>query len=253
MTGLIDTHAHLQFKELSVQVPAVLHRASEAGIDKIITVGVDSDDSRQAVELAAVYEQVWATVGVHPHAAHESQPAVDYMRELASRRKVVAIGECGFDFFRSQATPEEQETVVRLQIELALELGLPVIFHVREAFERFFAVLRDYPKLRGVVHSFTGGPTELDQVLAAGLQVALNGIMTFTKDAGQLEAAKQVPLENLLLETDCPYLSPAPNRGKTNEPARVADIAEFLAELRGEPVAQLSAQTTANAEALFGI
>jgi TatD DNase family protein len=253
MTALTDTHAHLQFDDFAGQVPAVLHRASEAGVEKIITVGVDSDDSRKAVALAATYERVWATVGVHPHAAHEAQPAVTYLRELATRRKVVAIGECGLDFFRSQATPDEQEGLLRLQIELALEVDLPLIFHVREAFEHFFAVTGDYPALRGVVHSFTGGPAELEQALAAGLNVALNGIMTFTKDQGQLEAARQVPLERLLLETDCPYLSPAPHRGKTNEPARVADIADFLAELRGESVEQLAAQTTANAEALFGV
>jgi TatD DNase family protein len=253
MTTLIDTHAHLQFDELSGQVPAVLHRAHEAGVEKIITVGVDTDDSRQAVVLAATYEQVWATVGIHPHEAGEAANAADYLRDLAARRKVVAIGECGFDFYRSRSSHEEQEAVVRTQIELALELNLPLIFHVREAFEHFFTVLRDYQPLRGVVHSFTGGPAELEQVLAAGLQVALNGIMTFTRDEAQLEAARVVPLERLLLETDCPYLSPAPHRGKTNEPARVAEIAAFLAELRGEPLEMLGTQTSANAEALFGI
>jgi TatD DNase family protein len=253
MAGLTDTHAHLQFDAFAGQVPAVVHRATEAGVSKIITVGVDTADSRKAIELAATYEQVWATVGVHPHTAGEGAQAGTYLRDLAGRRKVVAIGECGFDFYRSKTTPEEQEAVVRMQIELALELKLPLIFHVREAFERFFAVIGDYPPLRGVVHSFTAGPTELEQVLAAGLQVALNGIVTFSKDPAQLEAAKQVPVERLLLETDCPYLSPVPYRGKTNEPARVTDIAAFLAELRGEPVTVLSAQTTTNAEALFGI
>ena len=253
MAALTDTHAHLQFDDFAGQVPAVLHRAAEAGVEKIITVGVDSEDSRNAVALAATYERVWATVGVHPHAAHESQPAVAYLRELATRRKVVAIGECGLDFFRSEATPDEQEALLRLQIELALELDLPLIFHVREAFERFFAVTGDYAALHGVVHSFTGGPAELKQALEVGLNVALNGIITFTKDPGLLEAARQVPQERLLLETDCPYLSPAPHRGKTNEPARVADIAAFLAELRGEPVERLAAQTTTNAEALFGV
>jgi TatD DNase family protein len=253
MAGLIDTHAHLQFKEFAGQVPAVLHRAAEAGVGKIITVGVDTDDSRQAVALAATYEQVWATVGVHPHAADESTTAMAYLRDLAGRRKVVAIGECGFDFYRSETSPETQEAAVRFQIELALECDLPLIFHVREAFERFFAVVQDYPQLRGVVHSFSGGPAELEQVLATGLYVALNGIMTFTKKPDQLEAARQVPVQRLLLETDCPYLSPVPYRGKTNEPARVADIADFVADLRGEPAAVLAAQTTANAEALFRI
>jgi TatD DNase family protein len=253
MSGLTDTHAHLQFKEFAGQVPAVLHQAAEAGVAKILTVGVDSDDSRRATELAATYELVWASVGIHPHAADEPAAAVDYLRDLAQRRKVVAIGECGFDFFRSQTSPEQQEKIVRLQIELALEMDLPVIFHVREAFERFFVVIRDYPGLRGVVHSFSGGPRELEQVMTAGLQVALNGIMTFTKDREQLEAARQVPIERLLLETDCPYLSPVPHRGKTNEPARVADIAAFVAELRGVRPEVLAERTSANAAELFNI
>ena len=253
MAGLTDTHAHLQFDAFAGQVPALLHRAAEAGVEKIITVGVDTADSRKAVELAATYEQVWATVGVHPHEAAEGEQAGTYLRGLAARRKVVAIGECGFDFYRSQTSPEAQEATLRMQIELALELGLPLIFHVREAFERFCAVINDYSGMRGVVHSFTAGPAELEQVLGAGLQVALNGIVTFAKDEAQLAAARQVPLERLLLETDCPYLSPVPYRGKTNEPARVADIAAFVAELRGETVAALTAQTTANAVALFGI
>jgi TatD DNase family protein len=249
----IDSHAHIHFDEFAGEVDGVLHRAGEAGVTKLITVGVNTDDSRRAVELAAVYQNVWATVGIHPHEAAEIDQGIGYLRELAGRRKVVAIGECGLDFYRHRASASDQERALRMQVELARELGLPVVFHVRDAFERFLAIMADYPEVPGVVHSFTAGPTELEAVLARGWMVALNGIMTFTKDEEQLAAARRLPLDRLILETDCPFLSPAPHRGKTNEPARVPDIAVFLSRLRGEPLDHLAAATTANTERLFGL
>lgn len=248
----IDTHTHLHFSQYRGRVDEVLHAAGEAGVVKHITVGTSSEDSRQAVQLAARYENVWASVGVHPHSADEIDQAFSYVSDLAKERKVVAIGECGLDYFKTQAAPQQQERALRRQLELAVELNLPVIFHVREAHQRFFEILTDY-KVRGVLHSFTAGESELRQALDYGLLIALNGIMTFTKDEAQLMAAKQIPPSSLILETDCPFLSPHPYRGKENEPARLADIAEFLAELRGEKLEILATQTTRNAEELFGI
>lgn len=250
---LVDTHAHIHFKEFGGKVDAVLQRATEAGVTKLITVGVSTADSRDAAELAAEYEGVWAAVGIHPYDAEEAAQGIGYIKELASRRKVVAIGECGLDFYKASATLDEQEAALRSQIELALEKDLPLIFHVREAFGSFFAIVNDYAGIRGVVHCFTGHRREMEEAVAAGLHIALNGIMTFTKDEQQLEAARQVPAERLILETDCPFLSPAPNRTDTNEPAKVADIARFVSDLRGESFEQLSAQTTANAERLFAL
>jgi TatD DNase family protein len=147
----------------------------------------------------------------------------------------------------------EQQAALRGQIELALERELPLIFHVREAFPEFFEIIGDYNGLRGVVHSFSGGPAEAQRAVAAGLHIALNGIITFTKQEPQLAAARELPTDRLLLETDCPFLSPAPHRGQTNEPARVADIAQFVANLRRQPLAELAAATTTNAAQLFGL
>lgn len=231
----------------------MIKQAAEAGVDRIITIGVDTADSRKAVALAARYENIWATVGIHPHAANEYDQGAAYIRDLAAERKVVAIGECGLDYFKSTATKAEQERALRGQIELGLQLELPVVFHIREAFGDFFRILTDYGGVQGVVHSFSGGLAELDQALAAGLMVALNGIITFTKDGDQLAAAKAVPLQSLVLETDCPFLAPVPYRGKTNQPAWTADIAGHLAGLRGETPAAVAAATTANAERLFGL
>jgi len=251
LTRFVDTHAHLHFDLFRGKVDGLLHQATEAGVDRFITVGVNTADSRAAVELAAVYAPVWAAVGIHPHDAGEAEQGMDYIRELAGRRKVVAVGECGLDLYKAKATLEQQTAALRAQIGLALELDLPLIFHVREAFEPFWAILGDYAGVRGVVHSFTGSPAEVERAVAAGLHIALNGIVTFNKDAGLLETARQIPAERLVLETDCPFLSPVPHRGKTNEPARVADIAAFVAHLRGESVRALASQTTANAERLF--
>ncbi len=248
---LVDTHAHLHFDVYRAKIDAVLSQGEAAGVSRFITVGVNTADSRAAVDLAATYGSVWAAVGIHPHDAGEAEQGMGYLRELAARRKVVAIGECGLDLYRSTTSLEQQRAALKAQIELALELGLPLIFHVREAFEPFFELLEDYTGLRGVVHSFTGNRGQMEAGVAAGLHIALNGIVTFNKDAGLRDAAKAVPAERLVLETDCPFLSPAPHRGKENEPARVADIAAFVAQLRDEPVKRLAAQTTANAEQLF--
>jgi TatD DNase family protein len=251
MLSLVDTHAHIHFSQFAGQVNHVLKAAQEAGVTKIVTVGVNTADSQRAVELAATYENVWATVGIHPHDADEADQGLSYLKELATRRKVVAIGECGLDYYRSQSSADDQKWALRAQVEVAQEAGLPLVFHVREAFDDFFTLMNDYPNLPGVVHSFTAGQKEMEEVLKRGWLIALNGITTFTKDQSQLEAIKRLPVERLLLETDCPFLSPAPHRGKTNEPARVTDIAAFLAELRGERLVDLAIATTHNAERFF--
>lgn len=250
---LIDTHAHIHFSAYAGKTDEVLRKAAEAGVSKVITVGVNSADSRAAAALAASRENVWASVGIHPHDAGEAGQGIGYISGLAAERKVVAIGECGLDFYKSRASREQQERALRLQIELALQKNLPAIFHVRDAFDEFYRIINDYKGIRGVVHSFSGTRAQMEAAIERDLDVALNGIMTFTKDQGQLEAAKHLPLENLLLETDCPFLSPAPRRGETNTPATVKIIAEFLADLRGEDPSKLAAAATANAEGLFGI
>ncbi|TAK89278.1 TatD family deoxyribonuclease [Patescibacteria group bacterium] len=247
----VDTHAHLHFPQFQGQVEEVIQRANDSGIGRIINVGTSSEDSRRAVQFASRYQALSASVGIHPYEAVEAPQAIEYLSDLANERSVVAIGECGLDFAKSEATPAEQEQALRLQLELAQAKKLPVIFHVRDAFDHFWKVVSDYPSIKAVVHSFTGGRAELGRVLQRGWMVGLNGIMTFTKEPEQQAMAKEVPLTSLLLETDCPFLSPHPHRGKRNEPSRVVDIAEFLAELRGESPEDLLKNTGDNARRLF--
>ncbi|MDB5178681.1 MAG: putative Uncharacterized deoxyribonuclease YabD [Patescibacteria group bacterium] len=250
---LIDTHAHIHFDEFRDELDTVLERAHDARVEKILCVGVNDADSAQAIAVARAYDHVWATVGLHPHDADRGYEALDEVARLAEFEKVVAIGECGLDYFKSETTREDQERALRFQIELGLKRDLPMIFHVRDAFPEFWRILDDYDGVRGLVHCFTAGLPELEGSLDRGLSIALNGIMTFTKDPRQLEAARRVPLDRLVLETDCPFLTPTPHRGKRNEPANIALTAKFLAELRGEALEDLEHATSRNAEKLFKI
>ncbi len=259
---LIDTHAHLHFADsYGDDLLRVLDNSRANGVTKVITVGTDAETSQAALELAAnpayaaakIGVQIFATVGLHPH--HASPEPAKKIIELARQNsdKIVAIGECGLDYYRDNSPREAQIEALEAQIGLAEELDLPLIFHVRDAWDDFFEVLSGHANIRGVVHSFTGGPEQVEKINALGLHFGLNGIITFTRDQAQLEAAKMIPVDKLLLETDCPYLAPTPLRGKRNEPANIALIAKFLAELRGEKLADLAEQTSANAEQLFSI
>jgi TatD DNase family protein len=250
---LIDTHAHIHFDAFDEDLEAVLERAHAAGVEKVLCVGVNEADSGRAIAVARAYDNLWATVGLHPHDADRGYEALEEVARLAELEPVVAVGECGLDQYKSETTLEEQERALRFQIELARDRKLPMIFHVRDAFPDFWRILDDYRGVRGLVHSFTASTRELEGALERGLYIALNGIMTFSKNESQLRAAKAVPLDRLILETDAPFLAPAPVRGKRNEPAYITHTARFLAELRGEPFEDLAHATTRNAERLFGI
>jgi TatD DNase family protein len=252
---LIDTHSHVHFPEFREELDEVLERAAAADVAKLIAVGCNETDSAEAIAVARSYEHVWASVGLHPHDADHGFEALEEVGRLARLDKVIAIGECGLDSFRSETSSDDQERALRYQIELGLELELPMIFHVREAFPDFFKILDEYQGagVRGLVHCFTAGVPELEGSLDRGLLIALNGIMTFTKDHKQLDAAKHVPLNRLVLETDSPFLAPVPQRGKRNEPANIVFTAQFLAQLRGEALEDLQHATTENAQNLFNI
>lgn len=246
---LVDTHAHVHFPEFAGHVDAVVERAKQSGVGKIITVGVNIDDSAAAVAMAERFDHVYATLGLHPHDAEFDHPAeaIRGLRVLATHPKVVAIGECGLDYSRPGKGRYEQEGVFRAQIELAIEHDLPMVWHVRDAFPDFFEIIDDYPDVRGIMHCFTSTRADIEQAVSRGFYIALNGIMTFTKLDWQLEAARAVPLDRLVLETDCPYLAPVPLRGRVNEPAYMAHTAEFLASLRDESLAAIEYATSNNA------
>lgn len=253
----VDSHAHLHFDKLLPEAGRILSEASDDGVTKIITVGCSLADSRQAVGFAAQHENVWAAVGAHPHDGadfiKDLAGSIKELRRLATQPKVMAVGEIGLDYYHTHSSKTDQQKALRPQIELALELKLPIAFHVRDAWDDFWPVFDSYSSIHGVVHSFSAHQPQLDQILERGLYVGLNGIMTFTKDRLQLQAAKALPLEKMLLETDAPFLTPAPYRGKVCESRHTAVTAKFLAHLRGEDLEHLAEVTTRNATDLFSL
>jgi len=267
---LVDTHCHIQSadndavgeentralwaKADGLTGDDLVANAAAAGVTRLLCVGCSLEDSQLAIDFVKTRENCRASIGIHPHEAAHYADQPDKLKQfaaLAGAEKVAAVGECGFDFYYDHSPKEAQEKLLRFQLELALEHDLPLIFHVRDAFDDFWRVMGDYHGVRGVIHSFSADRPALDKILEHGLYVGLNGIMTFTKFANQLEAAKAVPLDKLLLETDAPFLTPTPYRGTINEPKNVRVIAEFLADLRGETLSELATATTRNAKALF--
>jgi TatD DNase family protein len=268
--ALTDTHCHIheaqddalgdagtRSKWLSAGRPdpdVMIAAARSVGVTRLICVGTTVPDSDLATDFAARRDNVWSSVGIHPHETDSylnDDAALAHFTELTTRPSVVAVGECGLDYFYKHASKQAQQQLLRFQIETALTHGLPMIFHVREAFADFWPIFDEYKGIHGVIHSFSSDTTDLEQILSRGLYVGLNGIMTFTKQPEQLAAAKAAPLGRLLLETDAPFLTPAPQRGKVCEPKHVRVTAEFLSHLRGESLAVLAAATTRNAQTLF--
>lgn len=249
----VDTHCHIHGEDYELDPDAVISEAEREGVARMICVGTDGQDSRRAVEFVESRKNCWASIGLHPHDAKHSDRELSLIKTLAGQPKVVAIGECGLDYFYSHSPKEAQLKSLKWQFELAQEHRLPMIFHVRDAFDDFWPVYDGFPETRGVVHSFTATTKQLDEIIARGLYVGLNGIMTFTKDDDQLAAAKAIPLENMVLETDAPFLTPTPQRGKINEPRYVRLVAQFLAELRQEEPPVIAQATTDNAKALFNL
>lgn len=269
---LFDTHCHIHEADMIMSLRTetrkryekagspspddIMAAAHADGVSRMLCVGTTVEDSELAVQFVQSRENTWAAIGIHPHEAKEyinDQSMLDRFAALAGQPKVAGVGECGLDFYYTHSGPADQEAVLRFQIELALEHNLPMVFHVRDAFEQFWPIFDSYQGIRGVIHSFSATTQDLEAILARGLYVGLNGIMTFTKDESQLAAAKAVPLEKMVLETDAPFLTPAPYRGTMCEPKHVRVTAEFLANLRGESLNDLARATTANANKLFGL
>lgn len=199
------------------------------------------------------YGSVRASSSPSAASKHKHNVLLKEFAGLAKNPKVVAVGECGLDYYYENSPKKHQREIFEFQLELAQKHNLPLVFHIRDAFDDFLAILSHFEGVRGVVHSFSANKTTLDKCLNRGLYIGLNGIMTFTKDEAQLAAAKAVPLDKLLLETDAPFLTPVPHRGTICEPKHVRDTAEFLSNLRGESLEVLSSSTTHNAEQLFNL
>ena len=249
---LIDTHAHLTDNRFKDDLPAVLTRAKAAGVETIINVGYDLASSQQALSLAAKSSRMFATAGIHPHeAAKTTDESFLELRRLAKDNRVVAIGEIGLDYYYNHAPREDQHHVLRKQLQLAQELGLPVILHDREAHRDVLTILQEESATHGVMHCFSGDVNFAEECLTLGLHISLAGPVTFKNAKDLAEVAQFVPLDRLLLETDSPYLAPVPHRGKRNEPAHVRVVAEKVAQLRNIDVSLLAEQTTNNAIRLF--
>ena len=253
MLEFIDTHCHLQFPQYRLDVEDVIKRSFDSGVNSLITVGTTASDSQDAIKLAESYDNIWASVGLHPHDASNLQEQQAQLQKLVTHKKVVAVGECGLDYYRNLSPKAEQIKAFKFQIELAIKHNLPLIFHIRDAYDDFWSIVNEYHIAKAVVHCFSADQVELNKILQKGWYIGLNGIVTFSQNTKQLQAFKMVSLDKLLLETDAPYLTPAPLRGKINEPKNVEKVAEFLSKLKGEPLDKLAKISTVNARQLFGI
>jgi TatD DNase family protein len=255
---LIDTHAHLDDEQFAGDLPAVLDRARAAGVAQIVAVATTAPSSVATLALAAAHPFVFATAGIHPNHAAEAAPGDwDAVAALAADARVAAVGETGLDRHWDYTPFPTQEDYFARQLELARRVGKPVVIHCREAEADVLRMLRDdferHGPIRGVMHSFVGDAALAGACLAMGLHLSFAGMLTYKNAAALRETAAKLPLDRLLVETDSPYLSPVPLRGKRNEPAHVAHTAACLAGLLGVPPEALAEQTTRNARRLFGL
>lgn len=246
---LTDTHCHIH--EASYKGGEVAYRrALSSGVERIICVGTTLASSQEAIEFALAHEEAKASIGVHPH---DTKDGIDGLAELmeVGTTNIVAIGEIGLDYYYTHSPRDVQIAAFEKQLQLALRHNLPVIFHVREAFDDFWPIIANVPSIRGVLHSFTDSKENMERAIADGYFIGVNGISTFTKDATQRQMFDAIPLESMVLETDAPFLTPTPHRGKVNEPAFVRHVAEYHAKQRGVELEHLARVTSANASKLF--
>ena len=254
--ALIDSHAHLDYPQLAHDLPAVLARAGAAGVSHVITIGVKLSTADAPKKIAESHDNVWCSVGIHPHEAGNEPDAcnIEAIRAAADHPKCVAIGEAGLDYFYDYGRPDQQAASFRAQITVARELELPIIVHSRDADEDIADILEDEMQrgtFTGVMHCFSSGAALAERALAVGFYISFSGILTFKKSTDLQAIAADAPLDRILVETDSPYLAPTPHRGKPNEPAFTAYTLEKLAEIRGLPVAEMADITRRNTQNLF--
>ena len=247
---LVDSHAHLDDRAFEGELEGVLQRARDAGVGRIVTIGTDVASSRRAQAIAEANADVWFAPGVHPHEADAPGP-VDELRELAAHPRAVAVGETGLDYVKNYASVPNQKSLFVRHLEIAREAGKPVSIHCREAHGDALGILRAHAPLRGVIHCFSGGPGDAEGYLALNFFLSIAGPVTYPNAQSLRDAVQRIPLECLLVETDCPLLAPQKRRGKRNEPAFVRYTAEEVARLKGVTVAELEVATSENAQRLF--
>jgi len=250
----VDSHCHLDDKRFADDLDAVLDRAATAGVDRILTIGTGDGPPEidRAVRLADRYPQVYASIGVHPHdAAKVTDQTYDDLRALSTHAKVIAFGEIGLDYHYDFSPREIQREVFIEQLKLAQAVNLPIAIHTREAWDDTISILREHWSGRGLMHCFTGDPTQAREALAMGFHLSYGGVLTFKTAENVRESARITPPDRLLIETDAPYLAPIPHRGKRNEPAMMVETARKLAEVLEITVDAVAALTTANFEQLF--
>ena len=254
--SFVDSHAHLDFENFNHDRDAVIKNAQLANIASIINIGINIDTIKKSIELAEKYDFIYATAGIHPHDADEMKPYQwSEFVGLLKHPKVVAIGEIGLDYYRDYSPHDVQKDILHRQLELAVEHDLPVVVHTRNAWQDVLPIFTEQyrDKLRGVFHCFSGLESEAKAVLDAGYFVSFTGVVTFKNAKALNIAANYVPLDRLLLETDCPFMTPEPFRGKRCEPAHVPYIARKIAEARHLDLSDVAHQTNKNVEKLFGI
>lgn len=258
----IDSHCHIDGEQFDADRDEVVQRAIDAGVGAMLVVGTgdpNTDDFRRAIAVAEKYDNVFASVGVHPHDAklYDDKAERHLIDLIASTDKIIAWGEIGLDFYYDHSPRDVQEHVFRRQIREATALGLPIIVHSRDADDETVAILREECATNdfrgGIMHCFGGTPSMAQSLMEIGFLISFSGNVTFKKAENIRDAARVVPLDRLLIETDCPFLAPIPFRGKRNEPAYVVHTAEFLADLYGMEVGRLAEATTGNFERFFGV
>jgi TatD DNase family protein len=253
---LIDSHAHLQDREFNKDLDKVLARATEAGVEKIVCIGFDYMSSRQGMDLARRHKSIFATVGIHPHDAKTlDEQTLEKLYDLALKPRVVAIGEIGLDYYRNLSPREQQKKAFIEQIKLAQELEKPVVIHDRDAHQEVLEIIKKEKAgiNGGVMHCYSGHIPLALELIKEGFYISFAGPLTFKNAKKSHEVAQKIPLDRILIETDCPYLSPEPFRGKRNEPAQVKLVAQKLAELRGMKFEEIARITSNNARKVFRI
>jgi len=250
---LIDSHCHLNFPDLAQRLPEILANMAEAGVDKAIAISVSRQSFEEVHAIAQDYPNIYATVGIHPDDPEAEEFSLEELLERAARPKVVGIGETGLDYHWCKGDLAWQHQRFALHIEAANRSGLPLVVHTRDAAEDTMRLLRKHQAHAGVIHCFTEDVRIAKLALDLGFYISFSGIVTFKNATAIQEAARYVPLDRLLAETDSPYLAPVPKRGKPNEPAYVRHTAAFVAQLRGDSLENIAQATTANCLRLFNL